>query len=389
MATAHHDNCTGTLCQTRNFTLANNSLAIVNESKMPFEEIFKLAFEVLIALFGVIGNVLVIITIGKLGKRKQAGDFYLQNLATADLGTLLLTFPLAAIKEKAPLTWPLGKFTCRYLYPVPEIFFGASVWFIAVIAIKRYRELVTFRTPGIRRANKLQRATTIAAGVWVLSFIIFCLPLYFVVEYRELPNRGKWCGPVWPSWDRESIIPRVYIGLLTLSSYILPLIAISFTYLAIFCKLKQSSAFIKAMKREQRTITGGKNDCSVAVVKSIRLKQNKRAKKILTPLVLVFAVTMLPLNVLRLSIFWTAIAPQEYYTILLYIVSVFVIINSSANPFIYSIVSRDFRKGIHNLCLQQSRRNYLSAIVLQMRSRSRTRSRSNLRDSGHQLTIRT
>ena len=373
-------NCTETLCRTRNFSLANNSLAIIKESEMPFEEICKLAFEVLIALFGVIGNVLVIITIGTLGKKKKTGDFYLQNLATADLGTLLLTFPIASVKEKAPFNWPLGEFTCRYLCPVPEIFYGASVWFIAVIAIERYRKMVIFKISVPHRASKLQRARIIAAGVWIISFIIFCLPLYFVVKYRELPNGGKWCGPAWPSLDREMIIARVYVVLLTFLSYILPLIVISFTYLAIFCKLRQSNAFIKAMKREQRTLTGGREFSSATVVKSIRLRQNKRAKKILTPLVLVFAFTMLPLNIFRLTIFWAEIVTKEYYTILLYIVSVFVILNSSANPFIYSIVSRDFRKRIHNLCIQQS-----SVLVLQMRSRSR----SQPRDSGHKLTART
>jgi len=93
---------------TSNFSLANNSLAFAEQAEMPFVEIFKLTFEVLVASFGVTGNVLVVIVISKLGKKKQPSDFYVQNLAIADLGILTFTFSLGVIKEKAPLTGLLG-----------------------------------------------------------------------------------------------------------------------------------------------------------------------------------------------------------------------------------------------------------------------------------------
>ena len=335
--------------------LMNDSFIIMEQSaEMPVEDVFEVTLEVLIALFGAIGNGLVIIVVIKLGKKKQQGDFYVQNLAVADLGILLLAFPLATIKKVAPLDWPLGEFTCHYLYPVPEIFYGASVWFIAVIAIERYRKVVIVKTPSLNKTSKFQRARNVALWVWVISFFTFCLPLYFVVEYRELPNGGKWCGTVWPSWDRKMIIARVYIGLLTFFSYILPLIVISFTYLAISHTIRRSSIFNKAMKREQYGLTEDKARSSVIKGNSIRLRQNKRAKKMLTPLVLVFAITMLPLSILRLVIaVWPLIAQQSYYKNLLFVISVFVTLNSSANPVIYSIVRKAFREQIKKLCLRR------------------------------------
>ena len=315
---------------------------------MNLAEVFKLTFQVLIVAFGVIGNVLVILVISKLRKKKQPADFYVQSLAIADLGVLLFKFPFATIGEKAPLNWPLGEFACRFLKPVPEIFFGASVWFIALIAVERYRKLVTVRTQVLcRHKTLLRRAAIIGACVWVLSFLVNCLPLYFVLEYREHQNGSKWCGPVWPEWDRDLIMARVNFGLLTMFSYILPLIVISFTYLAISRTIKRSSTFIHTMNEDY-----GRKESKDLVVKSIRLKQNKRAKKILTPLVLVFAVTMLPANSLRLTVaFWPAIHKQGFYENLLFVVTVFASLNSSTNPVIYSVVSKDFRKRIKNLCL--------------------------------------
>ena len=347
---------------------------------MPLAEIFKLTFEALIALFGVIGNVLVVIIIGSLGKKKQPGDFYLQNLAIADLGTLLFTFPFAVIKEKAPFNWPLGEFTCRYLYPIPEIFYGATVWYIAVIAIGRYRNIVKVKTNG-KSKNKtlLKRAKCVAVCLWVISFLIFCFPLYFVVEYKELSNGRTMCGPVWSrSWDRQWVLGRVYMGgILTFFSYILPLTVITFTYLRISRVINRSSLFIRAMRQGEQSTTEDRKRLSLPNIKSVRLKQNKRAKKILTPLVLVFAITMLPLNIFRLIIVsWPAIATQKYYGNLLYAVSVFVILNSSVNPIIYSVVSRDFRKGINNLFRRRWSRSQSSLYQLFHR------------DSGHQFSTR-
>ena len=370
---------------TTNFSLRNDSLpANVHVADVSLTEQLKLMFQVFIALFGVVGNVMVIIVISRLGKKKQPGDLYLQHLATGDLGILLLAFPIVTIKHQLPKNWPLGEFTCRYLYPVPEIFYGASVWFIAVIAADRYRRVVSVK-PAARNKTKtlLQKAKTAAVCVWVASFLIFCFPLYFFVGYRKLANSGRWCGPSWPSWDHELIIARGYSVLLTLFSYILPLIVISSTYVAINRKINECNVFIKAMRQEGQSMNDAgdiEGGTSINNIKSVRLNHNKRAKKILTPLVLVFAVSMLPLNVLRLTtVFWSAISEQEYYTeILTYTMTVCVLLNSSANPVIYSVVSREFRKGMNDLWLQIRRtlNSCYSVVTLRLRSLSSPRETS-------------
>ena len=388
------DNSTRAYFIMTNFSSSNNSSNATEkiEEEMHFAEVCKLTFQVLIALFGVIGNVLVILVIRRLKKEKRAGDFYVQNLAIADLGILAVIFPLSVLKEKAPLNWPFGEFTCRYLYPVPEIFYGASIWFIAVIAVERYRK-VTMATPvGQNKIKRfLQKPTTVAASVWLISFLIFCVPLYFVVEYHEYPNGGKRCGPDWPSWALAFYVG----GTLTFVSWVLPLIVISFTYLRISRLINRSTALVKDMKQNQDGEKEGTEFASMNKIKCTRLKQNKRAMKIITPLVLVFAITMLPVNILRLTVvFWPAVTKQAYYQHLFYAIGVFVILNSSTNPLIYSVVSRDFRQRVTNLCFHSGRMRYsfsLSGIILRLRSRSsslsrsrrRSRSRATPRNSGH------
>ena len=185
------------------------------------------------------------------------------------------------------------------------------MWCIAAVAIVRYWEIVLLRKPITNKNNtRIKTAKFVAVCVWLISFLLFCLPLYIVVEYKEKPTGEKSCGPAWPS----STAAQVYIVLLTIFSYILPLIVISWTYLAVSLTVSHSSRFLKDMKRDQDDVESNEQN-SLSKVKKGRLRQNKRAKRILTPVVLVCAITMLPLTILRLTIVvvWPAIADQEYY----------------------------------------------------------------------------
>lgn len=344
------ENCTASHCgnatSTRNLSSFNANVANLDSSLV---DELKLGFQVLIALFGIVGNALVLIVLRKLRNKKSITDFYVQNLAIADLGILLLSFPLVAVRERAPFGWPFGEFVCRFLYPIPDIFQGASVWCIAAVAIERHRIISTPRRHHQNRCKTLlKRAKIVSSCLWLASFLIFSFPLYFVVEYRELPGGRRWCGPVWSAWDHEWVLARTYIGLLAIFSYIVPLIVISWTYLAISRTIHRSNTFIKALKRDNGKVDD--KDCRSLTSKNVRLRQNKRATKIQTPIVVVFAVTMLPLSILRITVVaWTTIAIQKYYENLLYAVAVFVMLNSSANPVIYSIASKNFRRRIKNL----------------------------------------
>jgi hypothetical protein len=97
----------------------------------------RLTAETLLALFGVLGNIAVIIAIVRCPFMRTVTNVFICNLAVADLGVLLVSFPFAVVKEQTLLHWPLGKALCQVAYPLSEVFIGVSVWSIAFISVDR------------------------------------------------------------------------------------------------------------------------------------------------------------------------------------------------------------------------------------------------------------
>ena len=100
--------------------------------------VFQITLWSTIVILGVVGNLLVSIVIIGNPKMKTSINYYLLSLAIADLGVLLIIYPMAVLKY-LNVPWIFGEKACYYMYPTVEIFYGASIRSITAIAIERYR----------------------------------------------------------------------------------------------------------------------------------------------------------------------------------------------------------------------------------------------------------
>lgn len=305
--------------------------------------IIRLTFVTAIALVGVIGNILVCtVIISKKLRGASSMHTYLLNLAIADIGVLTIIYPLGVLRERHPSYWPFGKFSCEYLFPISDTFFGASIWFITAIALQRHQNIVKnkdIQPP--RRSTK--RVVCGVASIWVVSFLVLSLPLQFVFEYHEKGENVTSCAQ---NWQEISVIwLRVYMLVRVVFSYLVPLAVIFWTYLGIWKEIRKSILFHKHLEKE----SGSKNK------ETRRSGENTRARKILTPIVVTFALTMLPLQLYNLlSVFWSPIAKLYHIWTIHYIVVMITITNSAINPIIYSVVSKDFRKAFLQLIFKRA-----------------------------------
>lgn len=300
--------------------------------------IARLTIEVTLAFMGLLGNAMVSFAISRQRRFRSGLKLFIRNLAFADIGILTISFPIAVVKEQLPLHWPFGKVFCVYFYPLAEVFHGVSVWSITAIAIERYRNIAT--NTGVHSSAYIS-TKPLKWGlllIWVVSFLVVSLPLLFVMEYVE-DDIGTFCVV---GWSRS--MHNVYIISLTVFWYLLPLGIIVFTYVKISRQIQESNKFHRSSIKRRSPERKLENSLIRFSEEGKRMRQNSKAKKILTPIVLVFAISMLPLNVLRvLLLFWEDVVFDKYFLLIYNACVIGVVINSASDPLIYSIVSDDFR----------------------------------------------
>ncbi|XP_022799027.1 neuropeptide Y receptor type 6-like [Stylophora pistillata] len=300
----------------------------------------RLTFEVMLAFVGLVGNITVSFVISRQRKFRSGLKLFIRNLALADIGILAISFPIAVAKEQLPLHWPFGKVGCLYFYPLAEVFHGVSVWSITAIAIERYRKISTFN--GFRCSTYISTKPLkwVIVVIWIVSFLVVTFPLLFVMNFVEDPT-VTYCDVAW-----SHTIHIVYIISMTIFWYLLPLGIIVFTYAKITRQLQHSNNFHRSIIK-QRSREKNIRDSHISMRftgEEKRMRQNSKAKKILTPIVLVFTISMLPLNFLRvLLVFWKEFFFEKFFWMIYNICVIGVVINSASDPLIYSIVSKDFR----------------------------------------------
>ena len=304
--------------------------------------VFQITLWSMVAFMGVIGNLLVCIVILRRLK-KTSMNYYLLSLAIADLGVLVIIYPVAVCKYIKPFVWLLGETFCLYMIPTEEIFYGASIWSITAIAIERYRNIVGANRYQVWNRSKARTAFGIFA-VWLSSFLVSCVPLYPVMKYNPKGPIGPMCGPNMS----KTYVVTYFIALVVLW-YVLPLAVITFTYVKIKQRVLVSATFRNSMAIDDN------QDFTKPPKQSVFSRQNKdrrlwrqsnKTKRVLTPLVILFAVTMFPVNALRIVILIdNNISMNKYYNLAIGIMSLFVIVNSAANPLVYYLTSKEFKEA--------------------------------------------
>ena len=309
--------------------------------------ILRIALTSTIALVGALGNLAVSYVVTKRPEMWTAVNLYIRNLSLTDLGVLLINYPLAVMKERYFNTWPLGEFFCRAIYPGTDAIFCVAIWTIACIAVERYRAVSRKST---YYHGSLKTARIAILTLWIASLVFTCLPLYMTVEYHQVAGGIFKCSFVWPDINTGeyavfSQYAKAYTYCILIFTYILPLSIILWTYMNIAKTIARSSKFHFQMLNQ---FSGEQNSARQLILK--RLRQNSRVKRLLTPVVLVFALTLLPLYVLKIMPY---ISLKLFYFKYIYLVvnvsTLLVVLNAAVDPVIYCLVSDNFRNAFKSL----------------------------------------
>lgn len=253
-------------------------------------------------LFAIVGNILVILSVACNRHLRTPTNYFIVNLAIADLLLSFTVLPFSAALEVLGY-WVLGRIFCDIWAAVDVLCCTASILSLCAISIDRYigvRYSLQYPTLVTRR-----KAILALLSVWVLSTVISIGPL---LGWKEpAPNDDKECG----------VTEEPFYALFSsLGSFYIPLAVILVMYCRVYIVAKRTTKNLEAgvMKEMSNskeltlrihsknfhedtlssTKAKGHNPRSSIAVKLFKFSREKKAAKTLGIVVGMFILCWLP-----------------------------------------------------------------------------------------------
>lgn len=268
-----------------------------------------------IFVIGLVGNGLVMLRYIYFNRLKTGTDFYMLNLALADM-VFLFTLPFWA--ANVVQTWIFGNDMCKVINCLYIMSFFSGMFLLMSVSIERYFVIVLATSAHRHRSKTVLVSKLSSAGIWVVAFFLSIPELiYSGVKPNNGENGENACVPFVAEVQSRSAglkISQMVIG------FLLPLIIMVFCY----------SMIIMTLLR-------------------VRNFEKYKAIKVIIAIVIVFVVFQLPYNsVMLIKTFGNNtdchisktidVADDVTYT--------FACFRCVLNPFLYVIIGVKFRNDL-------------------------------------------
>ncbi|XP_044000389.1 alpha-1A adrenergic receptor [Gambusia affinis] len=313
---------------------------------------------VVFLLFGVLGNILVILSVLLHHQWRSVTHYFIANLAAADLLLSSAVLPFSAASE-ALGRWVFGRPFCNVWAALDVLCCTASILSLCVISIDRYLAVsYPLRYPAIATGR---RGLTAVAALWGVSAAISVGPLF------------GWKEPD-PEDETECRITQEpgYALFSALGSFYIPLAIILAMYCQVYTvarretksirestmgqevemggvtlRMHRGNAAAQAGKHEDGEEAGTHKRPSFPLPKLLRFSREEKAARTLGIVVGCFILCWLPFFlVLPIgSIFPSYKPPETIFKITFWLGY----LNSCINPIIYPCFSQEFKKAYHNM----------------------------------------
>ena len=286
-----------------------------------------IAINTVFAIFGAFGNISAVIVLAFGKHNANPRNVLLLNLAISDLGVLLISFPVWAVKILMPFNWPFGKVMCKVLSASMDLFHVVSLATNVVIAIVRYKTIVhTIES----RNWATKHIKFIVVLIWIFCFCTASIPQMISQKfykqnftYHNATNFMYFCVD-----KRDGLFNKVEALIGTFVWYLIPLLITLVTFVKIHLFLNKHVRQIEINQSEAQSSIHS------------RIKSYHKVSRMLGAVVISFALLMLPWNVIKLLIFLFDMQIEQVY---LHVAGTLLILNSCLNPIIYYMMASEFR----------------------------------------------
>ncbi|XP_059199186.1 neuropeptide Y receptor type 2 [Centropristis striata] len=312
-------------CSTTSSTYDENFLKLDDSTKLVGVQVILILAYSTIILFGVIGNSLVIYVVYKFKNLRTVTNFFIVNLAVADLlvNTLCLPFTLVYTLYGE---WKFGQVLCFMLPCAQGMAVHVSTITMNVIALDRHRSII-YHTE--TKMSKDMCAVVIII-TWAVSALL-ASPLAIFREYGTFdlsPDESiQVCTEKWPG---TSMNGSIYSISALLIQYGLPLAINCVAYIRIWSKLKNHMTY------------GGRND---------RHQRRKKTTKMLLTMVVVFAVSWLPFHAFQLAVdIDSSVLYMKDFKLLFTVFHIVAMCSTFVNPILYGWMNNNYRTAFFSVC---------------------------------------
>ena len=280
------------------------------------------AFSMLVTA-NLVGNALVCIIILRNKEMKTPMNYLLLNLAISDMSVGLFVAPQfifsRAFQHPGGFS---GRMLCVFITGGNLLWTGAiaSAYTLVAIAFERFYAVLD---PYGQKSSKVtsRKVLVIAAFVWTFA-LVFILPLQLTVEYVEERNYCLWSLPT-VFLNKAYGIACVFVG------GGIPIGIMSVLYSRVGFSLWFS------------------NERLLTISQQSVFKTRKRVTKMVLIVTIIYTICWTPNLIIQLL---ATLSANEGFGSIAYQISVMLVtLNSSVNPVVYTLNSRQFRKSLAQL----------------------------------------
>lgn len=310
---------------------------VIHSRKIAEPEISSASKSILMVLYSVIifvslvGNMLVLITVCGNRNMRSVTNVFILSLSVSDLLLALIATPIN-MGNVMSTYWKYGAFACKIVPCITTFCVACSSLTLCCIAFERFYAIVYPLKVKFFQAST--RLVPLLITVWVTS-LISGTPQVF---YFKLIKARDICGKV---VNDVCTLPLITSKTMEFFQLWLPFVVLFVTPLLVMTIL-YSIIIVKLWGRRQIGISMKASD-------SYRLKQKKRAIKMLVTVVVLFIICWLPIQTFNAvgekASNMTPVATLQWKAFL----KCLALSSSCYNPIVYAFMNENFRKNFANL----------------------------------------
>ncbi|XP_070188356.1 tachykinin-like peptides receptor 99D [Littorina saxatilis] len=272
------------------------------------------------------GNTIVIWIVLAHKRMRTVTNYFLINLAVADVMISLLNTPFNFLYNMYQ-DWWFDRAYCKFSSFISTCTISASVLTFMAIAIDRYIAIIHPLRPRLTGRIVL----TIIVGIWLAS-ILLALPNIIYSEVYTWNESGRtMCYMHWPDiqLSHQSDQDLIYSTVLMVLNYFLPMVILTVTYSRISWELWVSRTIGEAVSMQAE-----------------RIRSKRKVVKMMVAVVMIFGFCWLPYHSFFIAVQVDETIRHKPYTQQVYLLIFWLAMsNSLYNPIIYCLMNARFRQG--------------------------------------------